>query len=182
VPADAADETIVAGKPVRERHVGPNFFPHYALDHHGYLNVGYMVICLSNIAMLHYGLLMEGLTPPESLYWHAADLWALVRALTFDDGRLLRMGGDSRQRYCYCQDYLLPTLYFCADVLGDERAAALEGPALELIRHEQGLNGDGSFLSGRLRPMREENPYYYTRLEADKAVVVSMNATLTPNA
>ncbi|MCE5240731.1 hypothetical protein LLH23_19900 [bacterium] len=177
LPADAQDETIVAGKPVRERHVGPNLFPRYALDHHGYLNVGYMVICLSNIAMLHYGLLAEGHTAPDSLTWHAGELWELVRQLTFDNGRLLRMGGDSRQRYCYCQDYLLPTLWYCAEVLGDERAAHLEAQALELIRREQAFNGDGSFLSKRLHRIREENPYYYTRLEADKAVVLSMNAT-----
>lgn len=176
VPADATDETVVAGKPVRERHIGPNFFPHYALDHHGYLNVGYMVICLSNIAMLHYGLRQLGLTVPESLYWHAGDLWALVRELIFDNGRLLRMGGDSRQRYCYCQDYLLPTLAWCADFFGDERAGHFEQRALEMIRTEQQFNADGSFLSRRLETIRNANPYYYTRLESDKAVVLSMNA------
>lgn len=175
VPADATAETVIAGKPVRERHVGPNFFPHYALDHHGYLNIGYMIICLSNIAMLHYGLMQANLPPPESLYWHARDLWQLVRMLIFDNGRLLRLGGDSRQRYCYCQDYLLPTLFWAADYYGDEEAKQWEEQALELIRQEQTFNGDGSFLSRRLHVIRHKNPYYYTRLEADKAVVLSMN-------
>ena len=175
-PADALDETIIAGKPLREWHVGPNFFPNYALDHHGYLNVGYMVICLSNIAMLHYWFALEGLEPPESLYHHAADLWQVVRQFTFEDGRLARIGGDSRQRYSYCQDYLLPTLVFCADYFGDTRAAKLEAGALGLIRQEQAYNDDGSFLSKRLETIRGTNPYYYTRLEADKAVVLSMNA------
>src|SRR5690606_30295744 len=56
VPADADDTRLVAGRPVRDRHAGANFFPHFALDHHGYLNVGYMAICHSNAAMLHFDL------------------------------------------------------------------------------------------------------------------------------
>ena len=35
---------LLDGKPVSEWFMGANFFPNYALDHHGYLNVGYMVI------------------------------------------------------------------------------------------------------------------------------------------
>ncbi|MHB8997579.1 MAG: hypothetical protein ACYC63_20225, partial [Armatimonadota bacterium] len=175
-PADALDETVIAGKPLHEWHVGANFFPNYALDHHGYLNVGYMVICLSNIAMLHYGFTHQGMTPPESLYHHASDLWQVVRNFIFPDGRLARIGGDTRQRYCYCQDYLLPTLLFAANHFGDENALAMETGALGLIQQEQAHNADGSFLSRRLQTIRETNPYYYTRLESDKAVVLSMNA------
>jgi len=40
IEADAEDDAVLAGRPVKEWHVGPNFFPNYALDHHGYLNVG----------------------------------------------------------------------------------------------------------------------------------------------
>jgi hypothetical protein len=186
IPADAYDETVIAGKPVREWHVGPNFFPSYALDHHGYLNVGYMIICLSNIAMLHYGFGLEGIDLPESLYHHAPDLWQVVRNFIFEDGRLARIGGDTRQRYCYCQDYLLPTLLWVSEYLGDEEAVAFERGALGLIQQEQAHNNDGSFLSERLQTIRATNPYYYTRLESDKAVVLSMNAfwrrVFTPDA
>ena len=175
IEADAADETIVAGRAIKDWHVGPNFFPHYALDHHGYLNVGYMVICLSNIAMFHFAGKSAGWEPPPDLYHHAEELWGLVKRLVFADGRLARIGGDSRQRYCYCQDYLLPSLLFCAGHLRDAHAAQLEGALVELIRQEQAANGDGSFHSQRLRTIREMNPYYYTRLESDKAVVLSMN-------
>ena len=155
---------------------GPNFFDHYALDHHGYLNVGYMVICLSNIAFLHFACATHGWAPPESLHHHAADLWGLLKRLLFADGRLLRIGGDSRQRYCYCQDYLLPTLLYCAHYLDDAHATELEAGALDLIRQEQAASGDGSFHSRRLGIILEINPYYYTRLESDKAVVLSMGA------
>ncbi len=176
IEADAEDETLIAGRPVKSWHVGPNFFPNYALDHHGYLNVGYMVICLSNIAMLHFACKRAGWEAPPDLYHHAADLWALVKRLIFEDGRLIRIGGDTRQRYCYCQDYLLPSLAFAADHLSDAHAPELEAGALKLIHQEQAANADGSFLSQRLETIRSTNPYYYTRLESDKAVVLSMNA------
>jgi len=176
VPADAEDNRVIAGKPLREWHVGANFFPHYALDHHDYLNVGYMVICLSNVAMLHYAYALRGLEAPEPVYHHARDLWHLVRRLVFADGRLARIGGDSRQRYCYCQDYLLPTLVFAADHWADPLAAHLEAGQLDLIAAEQEFNGDGSYLSRRLGHINAASPYYYTRLEADKAACLSMAA------
>jgi hypothetical protein len=175
IPADAHDQRVIAGRPLADWHVGPNFFPHYALDHHGYLNVGYMVICLSNIAMLHLWCRHRELPPPASLTHHAADLWQLVRRLVFADGRLARIGGDSRQRYCYCQDYLLPSLLLAADLFADPHAPALEAGNLQLIASEQADNGDGSFLARRLETIRQANPMYYTRLESDKAAVLSMN-------
>lgn len=175
VVADAADDRLVAGRPVSSWHVGPNYFANYALDHHGYLNVGYMVICLSNIAMLHFACKSAGWEAPESLYHHSRELWNLVKRLIFADGRLMRIGGDTRQRYCYCQDYLLPALLWATDYLEDPHAAQLEQNALGLIDHEQRHNADGSFLWQRLETIRTTNPYYYTRLESDKAVVLSMN-------
>lgn len=175
VPADAEADTLVAGKRIADWHVGPNFFPHYALDHHGYLNVGYMVICLSQVAFLHFACREHGWEAPGELYHHAAELWALVRRLIFSDGRLARLGGDSRQRYCYCQDYLLPTLLWAQDWLGDDYAANLETGQLATIGRETAYNADGSYLSRRLATIRESNPYYYTRLESDKACALGMN-------
>ncbi|MFP3903582.1 MAG: hypothetical protein ACLFWB_04990 [Armatimonadota bacterium] len=176
IEADAKDDTIVAGKPLRDWHIGPNYFDNFALDHHGYLNVGYMVICLSNMAMMHFACRSAGWEPPEGLYLHGRELWDLVRRLVFADGRLCRIGGDSRQRYCYCQDYLLPSVLMARELFGDEHTSRLETGALELIRREQEISGDGSFMSHRLQGIERTSPYYFTRLESDKAVVLSMNA------
>lgn len=70
IEADVLDERVVAGRRVCDRFVGANFFDHFALDHHGYLNVGYMVICLSNVAMIHYPFALRGLEPPATIYHH----------------------------------------------------------------------------------------------------------------
>ena len=177
VPSDAKDEGIVAGKRVRDWHVGASFFPHYALDHHGYMNVGYMVICLSNAAMLHFDLKAQGAAIPESLYLHNRDLWHVVRRMVFGDGRLARIGGDSRIRYVYCQEYLLPSLVYAADHLGEEQAGHLATGLLDIMEEEAAYNGDGSFYGRRLSKLIDRSPYYYTRLESDRACALGMLAT-----
>ncbi len=180
VAADEHDGTTVAGKPVRERFVGAGFFDHYALDHHGYSNVGYMVICHSNAAMLHFDLKALGKPAPESLYHHQRDLWQVVRKLVFADARLARIGGDSRVRYGYCQEFLAPTLLFAADCLDEPYAFALLEAQLDLMQREADHSGDGSFYGKRLAHLAEVSPYYYTRLESDRAVALSQLLTYAP--
>lgn len=178
IPADAEDHaTILAGKSVAERHRGPNFFPSYSLDHHGYLNVGYMVICLSNIAMLHFDQQAADLPVPVTLYHHAAELWKLVRRMVFSDGRLARIGGDTRLRYTYCQEYLMPSLVLADAVFGDGHAIGLLDRAFDWIELEAVHSGDGSFFSDRLAGLRRSSPYYYTRLESDRACALGMACT-----
>ncbi len=180
VEADADDDTVVAGKPVRERHVGANFFPHYALDHHGYMNVGYMVICASNAAILHFDAKRAGWERPESLDHHQRDLWNVLRRMVFADGRLARIGGDSRVRYAYCQEYLLPSLLYFADRFGDPHALELAERQVAWIAREAEANSDGSFYGTRLAHLRDTNPHYYCRLESDRAVVLAMLLNFLP--
>lgn len=180
VPEDAACEALVDGKPVQERFAGPNFFSNFALDHHGYLNVGYMMICVSNAAMLHFDLKAANLPRPEALDWHEADLWRVLRRMVFADGRLARIGGDSRVRYCYCQDYLAPAALYAADQLGDGYAIGLVERYLAWAALEQAASQDDSFFGARLREMAASNPYYYTRLESDRACALGMLAAYAP--
>ena len=173
IEADASDTHRVAGRPVSDWHVGANFFPNYALDHHGYLNIGYMAICVSNAAILHFDLKQAEAPPPESLYHHQADLWRVLRRFVFNDGRLARIGGDSRVRYAYCQEYLLPSLLFAADVHDDPHALDLAARQIALMEREAD-GGNGLFHAGRLDVLRHTNPHYYTRLESDRACVLAM--------
>ena len=181
VPGDAECGDSVADRTVSQRHVGANFYESYACNHHGYMNVGYMVITLSNIAMLHFAGRTVGVTWPDVLYRHVEPLWQLVKTCTFPDGRLMRIGGDSRVRYCYCQDYAIPVWLMMRDRFGDTDTAEfetrwLEQVGVEQMATEQGASGDGSFMGRRLAAMRDTSPLYYTRLEGDKAVTLSMGA------
>ncbi len=176
VPADAESDKLYDGRPLREWHAGANFFPSLALHHHDYLNVGYMVICLSNAALLHYAYRVRGQQAPAALYQHLKELWQLVRELTFTDGRLARIGGDTRARYCYCQDYAIPAWLLARDWLGDAACGAFEQGWLGHIACECAANGDGSYLGARCGALRAVSPLYFTRLESDRAVALSLGA------
>ncbi len=180
VPADENDHTRMAGKSVGERYAGANFFPRYALDHHGYLNVGYMAICLSNAAILHFDAKQHNFPRPETLDHHQDDLWRVLRRMVFRDGRLARIGGDSRVRYAYCQEYLLPALLYAADRFRDPHALAMAEQQLGWSTKEAANRRDGSFYGGRVSWLARTNPHYHTRLESDRAVVLAMLVNYLP--
>ncbi|MGD7706974.1 hypothetical protein [Microlunatus sp. Y2014] len=173
IEADATSDAVVDGHRVANLHRGANFFDSYALDHHGYLNLGYMVICASNVAIAHQDFVRQGWPVPESLHWHQRELWQRIRPCIGPDGRLIRIGGDSRVRYAYCQEYLLPSLLYAERVLGDAGAAELAEAGISLCGTEQAENADGSFYGRRLRGLAERRPYYYTRIEGDRAVALA---------
>jgi hypothetical protein len=176
IPADAKSDTLYNGRKLSQWHVGPNYTDQFALNHHGYMNLGYMEICLSNVAMLHFFCLENNLPIPAELYHHVDKLWQLTKSLTFDDGRLWRIGGDTRMRYCYCQDYTLPAWLMILDHLGDPDAAKFEQGWIQLVAKEQSGNPQGAFLSNRLAKLRDVSPFYYCRLEGDRAGSLAMGA------
>ena len=175
VPSSVEDLREYEGRSVAEQFVGANFFESMACNHHGYMNVGYMVITLSNAAMLHFHYRSRGLKAPKILYHNWDRLWKLVKSCIYDDGRLLRIGGDTRVRYCYCQDYLLQTLNMAADCLGEDTDSWERG-WIDTLKKEMTANGDGTFLSGRAEIFVEKSPLYYTRLESDRACCISFSA------
>ena len=148
-------------------YVGPNFTDNWSLDHHGYLNVGYMYGTLSNLAFMHFWFRDRGETPPPEELHHLADLWRTCKLLTFPDGRLCRIGSDTRVRWAYCQLFAFQAWLLVQDVLGDAEAAGFESNYLARVLEEQAENEDGSFFGRRLSEMRDSSWYYYTRLEAD---------------
>ena len=171
--SDANNQEIFEGKPVSAWHVGGQFTENWSLDHHWYMNVGYSIICLSNLAMLHYQFQQRGQTPPACLQFHVADLWNTLRNFIFPDGRLLRLGGDSRNRYTYCQAFALPVFLFAADVLHDPLALQFEQGYLALLQKEAAQNPGQLFYAKRLENVRHTSWYYYTRLESDPALALS---------
>jgi len=182
LPEDAADGRLLDGRPLQAWHVGPNFTSTCGCNHHGYLNVGYMAITLSNLAMFHFACKEEGWEPPEALYLHAREVWQIVKTCTFPDGRLWRIGGDSRVRYCYCQDYAIPVWCFARDHLGDADAARFHAGWVRQVAAEAATNGDGSFLGRRLRRLEAAAPLYTSRLEGDRVCSLGMALAWGPAA
>ncbi|WFB37292.1 hypothetical protein P3T73_05900 [Kiritimatiellota bacterium B12222] len=176
IPEDAFSSEIIDGKALSDWHKGNNMFSSMGCNHHGYQNVGYMVICLSNIAMMHFHCKAKGWKAPTALYHHAEELWKVIKACTFDDGRLMRIGGDTRTRYCYCQDYAIPSWLWARDYLGDMDTLTYEKGWKQQVATEVAVNGDNTFLSNRLHNMKTVSPLYYLRLEGDRAATLSMGA------
>ena len=173
IESDEGCDEIVGGHRIGDLFVGANMFNSYACNHHHYLNIGYMNICLSNIAMLHFFMKSKDVKPDDIIYHNLQGLWRLIRSTTFDDGRLIRIGGDTRARYSYCQDYALVAWQLIEDVYGED-CSELENGWLEILKRETEANGDGSFLSGRFGHFENLSPLYYTRLESDRSNTISM--------
>ena len=148
-------------------YVGPNFTENWSLDHHAYMNVGYSYESFSNLAFLYFNFLERGQPVPPELISHARDLWRVCKGFTFPDGRLNRIGGDTRFRYGYCQIFAYQCWAFCAHALGDADCERYAREYLKKIVAEQALNGDGSFFGKRLKGIRDASWYYYCRAEAD---------------
>ena len=171
--SDEFSETVYDGIKVKDAFVGANLFDTMACDHHHYMNVGYMVICLSNLAMLYFWCRDRGFKIPEALDHNVLEAWRLIRSCTFEDGRLWRIGGDTRVRYCYCQDYALPMWALMSERYGIDCDGLVEG-WLDQVAKEVENNGDGSFLSDRLDFMLKVTPYYFTRIDSDRACTLTM--------
>ncbi len=112
--------------------------------------------------MLHFSFLQNGYRASEALYHHAEDLWKVLRQFCFTDGRLWRIGGDTRVRYCYCQDYALNMWAWVQNKLGESTRHLSEG-WLSQVLLEQTENEDGSYLKTRLAEMKRISPLYYSR-------------------
>ncbi len=175
-PLDAASEKLFDGKPLRQWNVGFNFTANYSLDHHCYMNVGYSVVTLSHAAYLWHYCKARNIPFPAAAALHVKDLWEVVKNFVAPDGRMIRIGGDTRARYCYCQMYLLPVLIMMKELFGDTDCAILEKGMLDLLQKEQQDNPDGSFFGTRLAGMRTQSRYYYTRLESDPIAALAFGA------
>lgn len=147
--------------------VGANFTENWALNHHDYMNVGYTYECLSNLAFLYFNFRNRGQPVPDEMLSHVRDLWNVCKGFTFPDGRLNRIGGDTRFRYGYCQIFAFQAWAFCALVLGDADCERFASEYLKTVVREQEQNTDGSFFGRRLRGIRDASWYYYCRAEAD---------------
>ncbi|MFW6279682.1 MAG: hypothetical protein ACOC2T_01500 [Planctomycetota bacterium] len=82
---------------------------------------------------------------------HQEELWRVIRRFLFQNGRIARIGGEHRVRYCYCQEYLLPSLLYAADRLGESRAGVLIEGVMDMIGEETAWSKDGSFFGRRSR-------------------------------
>ncbi len=186
VPADAEDETLYDGRPLREWHAGANLHPSFALEHHGFFHPGYVNRALLSLFSAYYAFEDAGEAPPDLLMLHVPEVWDVQRRLLLWRGRLAYPAGNDYPRYCWGLLYLLPVLVFAQHELADPVARWAEMRLAELLMREQEQNGDGSFCAQRLgawrqcierqaglRPTRPAASVYY-RTQVDTAYYLAL--------
>jgi len=150
VPQDATSDAVVDGKPVRERFLGANVHPNFALEHHGFFHPCYAFKAMEYMLLTAYAFERRGQKAPDGATHHLLDVWQVLRRLILWQGRLAYPAGADKHRYGWGHTYMLPCLAWIATRGGDDAAAWLERAASALLLEEQRQHGDGSFVSGRM--------------------------------
>jgi hypothetical protein len=158
VPQDAGSDVVVDGRPVRERFVGANVHPHFALEHHGFFHPCYAFKAMEYMILTAHAFERRGQRAPDGTGHHLLDVWQVLRRLILWRGRLAYPAGADKHRYGWGATYMLPCLAWIATRSGDPAAAWLERSASALLLDEQRQHGDGSFVSGRMGALLGDPP------------------------
>ncbi len=158
VPQDAESEQIVDGLPVRERFVGANVHPGFALEHHGFFHTCYAARTMQFLVLAAASFGRHGRRAPESAAHHLVDEWRMLRRLLLWQGRVAYPAGKDHHRYGWGLTYLLPVAAWLHRRHGDAPAALLEEQLTDLFLAEQAHNGDGSFARERMGALLEARP------------------------
>jgi hypothetical protein len=157
-PHDPSDESLLDGKPVRERVYTCNVHGDYSLENHGSYHFCYVASPLLSKAWCAFALRSADQPLPESLRHHVGDVWALAEH-TFLDGRFAYVSGQDWARYTYGEYFIVPALVYLRRELRDERCAAILYRRLQLLRDESRDNADGSFFGSRFTARRFGGQY-----------------------
>ena len=179
VPRDAGSEAIVDGRPVRERFVGANVHPHFALEHHGFFHPCYAARTMEFMVLTAWAFRRRGRPVPECTRHHLLDEWQMLRRLILWQGRLAYPAGKDHHRYGWGLTYLLPVLAWLEAEEGDAAAGAYAPQLAELFLGEQRHNGDGSFVRERMGALLDPVPGPQRRA-GDRSAVLYYRAEADP--
>ena len=155
VAQDLADDTPTDGKPLCEWVHTVNLHSDFTLENHGAYHFCYVASPLHSLAWADYALRSQGITPPDALYHHVAEVWQRVKP-TFLAERFAYVSGQDWARYTYGAYFIVPALVWLQSRLGDGDARAIELARLQTLRTEQRENADGSWFG-----MRFTQPHYH---------------------
>ena len=155
VAQDHHDETLVDGKPLREWVHTVNLHSDFTLENHGAYHFCYVASPLHSLAWAVYALSSQGITPPDALFHHVAEVWQRVKT-TFLTKRFAYVSGQDWARYTYGAYFIVPALVWLQSRLADCDARAIELARLQTLCEEQRENVDGSWFGRRFT-----QPHYY---------------------
>lgn len=149
VKADATDDTLVDGRPVRQQVVTVNVHADFTIENHGAYQFCYMACPLHSLAWGYYAYRDAKRHPPEALFHHYQDVWNVIKQTQLYDGRFAYLGGKDWARYVYGLYFIMPPLLLMQEKYGDPDARLLERQRFRTFEWEQRLHGDGGMFSGR---------------------------------
>lgn len=179
LPDDMDSDTIVGGRPLKERVKGANFEPGGIQEHHKFYHPGYMAWPLAYEAFAY---VLDQELPEDSrnedVYLHN---WKYVfdrlKQGTFANGRLIHCAGDDWNAYGYGNTQLLPASIFAAVHFDDADAACLADGWLSLIEQQQRITG-GSVQGSRLGALERLRINDFAWYEAQEGVCLAQSLWL----
>jgi len=148
IATDRYDSRLADGRPLKERVYTVNLYSDFTLENHGAYHFCYVASPFHSLAWASYALLGAGITPPEALYHHVADVWKIAKP-TFLRDRFAYVGGQDWARYTYGNYFIVPALVWLQSHLDDPDLRAIETARFRCLREEQAENNDGSFFGKR---------------------------------
>ncbi|MBN1488741.1 MAG: hypothetical protein JXA69_02395 [Phycisphaerae bacterium] len=155
MPADMESDTIVAGKPLRERVKGANFEPGGTQEHHGFYHPGYMgwPLAYQAYAWLIDQALPEAERDPDVYLHNWKYVFDRLKQGTLSNGRFVYAAGYDWISYGYGNTQFMPAAIFAAAHFKDADASRLASEWLSLIEQQQALTG-GSVQGARLATLQ----------------------------
>jgi len=183
VPDDGSCNTLVDGKPCKERFIGANVHPEFLFDHHGAVSSDYSIHTTAFYVIAMVSMLTNNRLPLDSLSHHVADMWNMIRRCILPNGRIAFLGGVQRPRCMLNQSYLLPVLLFWQRYGPDPDAGKLAEAVLSIIARDRKESADGSFYSARAAGFKDlsadSRPHYFFRLETDAIFSLGLSYLLS---
>jgi len=92
-PADARNETLVDGRPVREQFTGANIFDDFTLENHNFVHPDYMTTFSLSLGCTP-DFVMTGRRPPEALLFNVAPIYENLKWMLLPDGGFVYPNGQ----------------------------------------------------------------------------------------
>lgn len=148
VAADKTDDTLVAGRPVRQWVTTENLHSDFTLENHGIVYPVYMWASMNGLCLSASYYLAAGLDPPETTFHHLRDVYDVYKRLQTWEGLPAYVNGSDKFLHLQVVDIVIHS--FFAQALKDREAAHLELVELDILERMQ-----ARFADGRLYPVDE---------------------------
>ncbi len=181
IAQDHRDNTLSDGKPLRDWVHTVNLHSDFTLENHGAYHFCYVASPLHSLAWADYALRSQGISTPNALYHHVAEVWRRVKT-TFLTVRFAYVSGQDWARYTYGAYFIVPALVWLQSRLGDGEARAIELARLQTLRDEQGENTDGSWFGKRFTEphYQGQQAKYETDCYANIGLAYALHRLLQP--